>query len=93
MVAALVVILVVLIVAGLATVGRSLRVVQQYEQGIVFRFGKIIYPPRGPGLTIIRPVGDRMQKVNMQIIAMGVPAQEGITKDNVSVRVLSLIHI
>ena len=92
MVAALVVILVVLIVAGLTTVGRSLRVVQQYEQGIVFRFGKIIYPPRGPGLTIIRPVGDRMQKVNMQIIAMGVPAQEGITKDNVSVRVDAVVY-
>src|ERR1035438_495425 len=92
MLAALVVILVVLIVAGLATVGRSLRVVQQYEQGIVFRFGKILYPPRGPGVTIIRPVGDRMQKVNMQIIAMGVPAQEGITKDNVSVRVDAVVY-
>src|SRR5712672_1492981 len=92
MVAALVVILVVLIVAGLVVVGRSLRVVQQYEQAIVFRFGKIIYPPRGPGLTIIRPIGDRMQKVNMQIIAMGVPAQEGITKDNVSVRVDAVVY-
>ena len=92
MLAALVVILVVLIVAGLTVVGRSLRVVQQYEQGIVFRFGKIIYPPRGAGLTIIRPVGDRMQKVNMQIIAMAVPAQEGITKDNVSVRVDAVVY-
>src|ERR1700733_4661336 len=92
MVAALVVILVVLIAAGLVTVGRSLRVVQQYEQGIVFRFGKIIYPPRGPGLTIIRPFGDRMQKVNMQIIAMAVPAQEGITKDNVTVRVDAVVY-
>ena len=92
MLAALVVILVVLIVSGLAVVGRSLRVVQQYEQGIVFRFGKIIYPPRGAGLTIIRPIGDRMQKVNMQIIAMAVPAQEGITKDNVSVRVDAVVY-
>jgi regulator of protease activity HflC (stomatin/prohibitin superfamily) len=92
MLAALVVILVVLIVAGLTVVGRSLRVVQQYEQAIVFRFGKIIYPPRGAGLTIIRPIGDRMQKVNMQIIAMAVPAQEGITKDNVSVRVDAVVY-
>jgi regulator of protease activity HflC (stomatin/prohibitin superfamily) len=58
----------------------------------VFRFGKILYPPKGPGLTIIRPIGDRMQKVNMQIIAMGVPAQEGITKDNVSVRVDAVVY-
>src|ERR1700732_4960181 len=92
MVAALVVILVLLVVAGLTVVGRSLRVVQQYEQAIVFRFGKILYPPRGAGLTIIRPIGDRMQKVKMQIIAMGIPAQEGITRDNVSVRVDAVIY-
>src|SRR5450631_1183619 len=92
MLAALVVILVVLIVSVLTVVGRSLRVVQQYEQGIVFRFGKIIYPPRGAGLTIIRPIGDRMQKVNMQIITMSVPGQDGITKDNVSVRVDAVVY-
>jgi regulator of protease activity HflC (stomatin/prohibitin superfamily) len=92
MVAALVVILVLIVIGGLVTVGRSLRVVQQYEQGIVFRFGKILYPPRGAGLTIIRPVGDRMQKVNMQIVAMAVPAQEGITKDNVTVRVDAVVY-
>ena len=92
MVAALVVILVLIVIGGLVTVGRSLRVVQQYEQGIVFRFGKILYPPRGAGLTIIRPIGDRMQKVNMQIVAMAVPAQEGITKDNVTVRVDAVVY-
>src|SRR5260370_31235941 len=84
---ALVVILVILAVGGLITAGKSLRIVQQYEQGIIFRFGKVLPETKGPGLTIIRPVGDRLQKVNMQIIAMAVPAQEGITRDNVSVRV------
>ena len=92
MVAALVVILVLIIVGGLVTVGRSLRVVQQYEQGIVFRFGRVLPGTRGPGLTILRPIGDRMQKVNMQIIAMAVPAQEGITRDNVSVRVDAVVY-
>ena len=92
MVAALVVILVLIIVGGLTVVGRSLRVVQQYEQGIVFRFGKVLPGTRGPGLTILRPIGDRMQKVNMQIIAMAVPAQEGITRDNVSVRVDAVVY-
>src|SRR6202158_3281499 len=72
--------------------GRSVRVVQQFEQGIVFRFGRIQSPPRGAGLTMIRAVGDRMQKVNMQIIAMAVPAQEGITRDNVSVRVDAVVY-
>src|ERR1039457_554328 len=90
--AALIVILVLIIVGGLTVLGRSLRVVQQYEQGIVFRFGRVMPGLRGPGLTILRPIGDRMQKVNMQIIAMAVPAQEGITRDNVSVRVDAVVY-
>src|SRR6266487_527124 len=92
MLAAIVIIVVVLAVLGLVVAGRSLRVVQQFEQGIVFRFGKIQSPPRGAGLTIIRPIGDKLQKVNMQIIAMAVPAQEGITRDNVSVRVDAVVY-
>jgi regulator of protease activity HflC (stomatin/prohibitin superfamily) len=89
---ALIAIVVVLVVAGLIGVGRSIRVVQQYEQGIIFRFGRVLPAVRGPGLTLIRPFGDRMQKVNMQIIAMAVPAQEGITRDNVSVRVDAVVY-
>src|SRR5215510_2258833 len=92
MLAALLVVLIVLIVAGLTLVGRSLRVVQQYERGLIFRFGRVLPETRGPGLTIIRPVGDRLQKVNMQIVAMAVPAQEGITRDNVSVRVDAVVY-
>ncbi len=88
----LVVILVVLVLAGLITAGRSLKVVQQYEQGIIFRFGRVLPETRGAGLHVIRPVGDRMQKVNMQIVAMAVPAQEGITKDNVTVRVDAVVY-
>jgi regulator of protease activity HflC (stomatin/prohibitin superfamily) len=89
---ALVVILVVLVVAGLIAAGRSFKVVQQYEQGIIFRFGRVLPGIRGAGLTLIRPVGDRLQKVNMQIIAMAVPAQEGITRDNVTVRVDAVVY-
>jgi regulator of protease activity HflC (stomatin/prohibitin superfamily) len=89
---ALVAVLVILVVAGLIAAGRSVKVVQQYEQGIIFRFGKVLGRPRGAGLTLIRPVGDRMQKVNMQIIAMTVPAQDGITKDNVTVRVDAVVY-
>jgi regulator of protease activity HflC (stomatin/prohibitin superfamily) len=89
---ALVVILVVLAVAGLIAAGRSIQIVQQYEQGIIFRFGRVLPGTRGAGLHLIRPVGDRMQKVNMQIVAMTVPAQEGITKDNVTVRVDAVVY-
>src|SRR5438876_157901 len=84
--------LVVLVLAGLIAAGRSFKVVQQYEQGIIFRFGRVLPGTRSAGLTLIRPVGDRMQKVNMQIIAMAVPAQEGITRDNVTVRVDAVVY-
>jgi regulator of protease activity HflC (stomatin/prohibitin superfamily) len=89
---ALVVILVMLVVAGIVAAGRSFKVVQQYEQGIIFRFGRVLPGTRGAGLSLIRPVGDRMQKVNMQIVALAVPAQEGITRDNVTVRVDAVIY-
>jgi len=92
MVAAIVIILVVIVLGGLVGAGRMLKVVQQYEQGIIFRFGRVLPGTRGPGLTIIRPFGDRMQKVNMQIIAMAVPAQDGITRDNVTVRVDAVVY-
>src|SRR3984957_7289646 len=89
---ALLVILVIVVVAGLIAAGRSFKIVQQYEQGIIFRFGRVLPGTRGAGLTLIRPIGDRMQKVNMQIIAMAIPAQEGITKDNVTVRVDAVVY-
>jgi regulator of protease activity HflC (stomatin/prohibitin superfamily) len=92
MIEAIVIVFVILVALGLVAAGRSLKVVQQFEQGIVFRFGKIQSPPRGAGLTVIRPIGDRLQKVNMQIVAMAVPAQDGITRDNVTVRVDAVVY-
>jgi regulator of protease activity HflC (stomatin/prohibitin superfamily) len=86
------VILIILIIGGAVVAARSLKVVQQYEQALIFRFGKVLPGTRGPGLTVIRPIGDRLQKVNMQIVAMAVPAQEGITRDNVTVRVDAVVY-
>ncbi|WP_433499217.1 slipin family protein [Sphaerimonospora sp. CA-214678] len=84
--------IVVLGVLLLVAVARGVRVVQQFETGIVFRLGRIQPNVRGPGLHLIVPIVDRMQKVNMQIVAMGVPAQDGITRDNVSVRVDAVVY-
>jgi regulator of protease activity HflC (stomatin/prohibitin superfamily) len=92
MVTAIVIIIVVLVIAALTAAGRMIRVVQQYEKGIIYRFGRVLPEVRGPGLTFMRPIGDRMQKVNMQIVAMTVPAQDGITRDNVSVRVDAVVY-
>lgn len=70
----------------------NIRVVRQYERGVVFRFGRVRNSVRPPGLTLLIPVADRLQKVNMQIITMPVPAQDGITRDNVTVRVDAVIY-
>jgi regulator of protease activity HflC (stomatin/prohibitin superfamily) len=91
-VGALVAVIVVLVILGIVAAARSIRVVQQYEKGIIYRFGRVMPEIRGPGLALMRPIGDRMQKVNMQIVAMAVPAQEGITRDNVSVRVDAVVY-
>ena len=77
---------------GLAGAAASVRVVKQYERGLVFRFGRIRDRIRGPGLTTLVPIADRMHKVNMQIVTMAVPAQEGITRDNVTVRVDAVVY-
>ena len=73
---------------GLANV----RVIKQFERGVVFRFGRVQSGVREPGLTMLIPFADRLQKVNMQIITMPVPAQDGITRDNVTVRVDAVIY-
>jgi regulator of protease activity HflC (stomatin/prohibitin superfamily) len=81
------VVLVLLVLAGM-----GVRVVSQFERGVVFRFGRVIGDTRGPGLTFIRPGIDRMRKVNMQIVTMPVPAQDGITRDNVTVKVDAVVY-
>jgi regulator of protease activity HflC (stomatin/prohibitin superfamily) len=89
---ALILVIVLLAIAGVTALGRSMKVVQQYEKGVLYRFGRVQPEVVQPGLAFIRPVGDRMQKVNMQIVAMTVPAQDGITRDNVSVRVDAVVY-
>ncbi|NYH80099.1 regulator of protease activity HflC (stomatin/prohibitin superfamily) [Actinopolyspora biskrensis] len=70
----------------------SVRVVNQYERGVVLRFGRLRERTRTPGLTAILPGADRMRKVSLQIITMPVPAQEGVTRDNVTVRVDAVVY-
>jgi regulator of protease activity HflC (stomatin/prohibitin superfamily) len=77
---------------GVLLVGTNIRVVKQFERGVVFRFGRVQTGVRGPGLALLMPIADRLEKVNMQIITMPVPAQDGITRDNVTVRVDAVIY-
>jgi regulator of protease activity HflC (stomatin/prohibitin superfamily) len=86
------VVLALLLVGLLVLAGASVRVVTQFEKGVVLRFGRLLGEPREPGLTLIAPMADRLHKVNMQVITMPVPAQEGITRDNVTVKVDAVVY-
>ncbi|WP_229350722.1 slipin family protein [Streptomyces sp. UNOB3_S3] len=78
--------------AGAVYLAAASRVVKQYERGVVLRLGRLRSEVRQPGYTMIIPGVDRLRKVNMQIVTMPVPAQEGITRDNVTVRVDAVVY-
>jgi regulator of protease activity HflC (stomatin/prohibitin superfamily) len=70
----------------------SAKVVRQVERGVVFTFGRVQPTPRQPGLIVLRPFVDTLQRVNVQVITMPIPSQEGITRDNVTVRVDAVVY-
>ncbi|MER6676994.1 slipin family protein [Streptomyces sp. NPDC000983] len=78
--------------AGLVYLTAAARIVKQYERGVVFRLGRLRENVRQPGLALVVPGMDRLRHVNMQIVTMPVPAQEGITRDNVTVRVDAVVY-
>ena len=69
----------------------SLKIVQEYERGVIFRLGRLV-GAKGPGLFFIIPIIDRMVKVDLRIITLDVPPQDIITKDNVTVRVNAVLY-
>src|ERR671915_1923164 len=70
----------------------AIRIVQEYERGVIFRLGRVIAGAKGPGLFFIIPIVDRMVKVNLQIVTLDVPPQDVITKDNVTVKVNAVVY-
>jgi regulator of protease activity HflC (stomatin/prohibitin superfamily) len=70
----------------------AIKIVQEYERGVVFRLGRVLSRAKGPGLVLIIPFIDRMVKVNLQTVTMNVPPQDIITRDNVTVRVDAVIY-
>ncbi|MEV6814259.1 slipin family protein [Micromonospora sp. NPDC051296] len=87
-----VVIAVVIVVAVLLGLALSVRLVQQYQRGIVFRFGRVLGDVRQPGLHLIIPIADRMARVSMQTVVIGIPAQGAITRDNVTLTVDAVVY-
>ncbi len=83
----------VVVILGLLTVAlfaSAVRIVQEYERGVVFRIGRLV-GARGPGLFLLIPILERMQKVDLRTLTMDVPAQECITRDNVTVKVNAVV--
>jgi len=91
MFAAIVFVLVILVVVVLPLIGASVKVVQEYERGVIFRLGRLV-GARGPGLFLIMPFVDRMVKIDLRTVTLEVPPQEVITRDNVSVKVSAVAY-
>ena len=75
----------------LSLVGAAVKVVQEYERGVIFRLGRLV-GAKGPGLFFIIPFIDRMVKIDLRVITLDIPSQEAITRDNVTVRVNAVCY-
>jgi regulator of protease activity HflC (stomatin/prohibitin superfamily) len=91
MIAALIAAAVVLLII-LFLLSASVKVLREYERGVVFRLGRLASGPKGPGLFLLIPVVDKMVRVDLRVVTLSVPAQDVITKDNVPVRVTAVAY-
>lgn len=87
-----------MVVAGVIAVivvillAASVRIVAEYERGVIFRLGRVLEGAKGPGLFFLIPIIDRMVKTNLQVVTLNVPPQDMVTKDNVTVRVDAVVY-
>ena len=82
----------VLLVFLLILLGSAVKILREYERGVIFRLGRLLPQPKGPGLFLLIPVVDRMVRVDLRTVTLNVPPQEVITKDNVPVRVNAVAY-
>jgi regulator of protease activity HflC (stomatin/prohibitin superfamily) len=85
------IILVAVAVFGFLLLSSTIKIVQEYERGVIFRLGRLV-GARGPGLFFLIPGVERMRKVDLRIVTLEVPAQEAITRDNVTVKVNAVVY-
>ncbi len=81
----------IIVVVVIILITMSVKIVSEYERGVIFRLGRLV-GARGPGLFLIIPFIDRMVKVDLRVVTMDVPSQEVITRDNVTVRVNAVVY-
>ena len=70
----------------------AIKILREYERGVIFRLGRVLEKAKGPGLIFVFPPIDRMVRVSLRIVVMDVPSQDVITKDNVSVKVNAVVY-
>jgi regulator of protease activity HflC (stomatin/prohibitin superfamily) len=80
-----------IIIIALFILGNAVRILREYERGVIFRLGRLM-GARGPGLIFLIPIVDRMVRVSLRVVTMDVPAQDVITRDNVSVKVNAVVY-
>jgi regulator of protease activity HflC (stomatin/prohibitin superfamily) len=86
------IVLVVVLVIGVLFLFAAVKIAREYERGVIFRLGRLLPHPKGPGLFLLIPIVDRMVKVDLRTVTLNVPPQEVITKDNVPVRVNAVAY-
>jgi regulator of protease activity HflC (stomatin/prohibitin superfamily) len=91
MILTLVILLVFAVIAAIVVAGASVRVLREYERGVVFRLGRVT-DQRGPGMIFLLPIVDRMVRVSLRTVTLKIPAQEIITRDNVPARVTAVAY-
>ena len=91
MIAAIIVVVVVLVLL-LMVLTAAIKILREYERGVIFRLGRLLGAPKGPGLILLIPVVDKMVRVDLRTITLNIPPQEVITKDNVPVRVNAVAY-
>ncbi|WP_299226883.1 slipin family protein [Sulfurihydrogenibium sp.] len=82
----------VLVVLAIIFLATSVRIINEYERAVVFRLGRVLGRPKGPGMFILIPFIDKMVKVDLRVVTMDVPPQDVITKDNISVQVDAVVY-
>ena len=81
--------IIVLIVFFLAS---AIKILNEYERGVIFRLGRVLGAPKGPGLIILIPIIDRMTKVSLRTVVLDIPPQDVITRDNVTIKVNAVVY-
>ena len=81
----------IVVVVAFAILTSAIKIVQEYERGVIFRLGRLV-GARGPGLFVIIPFIDQMQKMDLRVVTLDVPPQEVISRDNVSIRVSAVVY-